>query len=199
VETVRKTVRTTVPELIPGPFCVETQGNHRMAPDKFRERSAGRIEPSQEIILKIISHNSRNFPEDTPQSCFRSKNNHSSLFLSKEKISLYLVNFIPPRSDPDPFLWTCTPDELERNPRKSSSASSAAFPSHFYADGPCSFSEVGPTGRRSDLWAIHLRGSLRGQSTGLFLWRRCMTVPCCFLARYVNGGRNKFNTTNRNK
>ena len=72
-----------------------------MAPDKLRERSAGRIEPSQEIILKIISHNSRNFPEDTPQSCLRSKNNNSSLFLSEEKISLYLVNFIPPRSGAD--------------------------------------------------------------------------------------------------
>jgi len=100
---------------------------------------------------------------------------------------------------PDQFLWTCSPDELERSPRKSSSASSAALPSHFYADGPCSFSEVGATGRRSHWWEIHLRGSLRGQSTGLFLLRRCMSVLCCFLARYANVGRNKFNTTNRNK
>jgi len=70
-----------------------------MAPDKIRERSAGRIEPSQEIILKIISQNSRNFPKETPQSCLWSKKNNSSLFLSEEKISLYLVNFIPPRSE----------------------------------------------------------------------------------------------------
>jgi len=98
VETVRKAVRTTVPELIPRPSCVENQGNHRIAPDKFRERSAGRIEPSQEIILKIICQNARNFPQDTPQSCLRSKNNDCSLILSEEHISLYLVNFIPPRS-----------------------------------------------------------------------------------------------------